>query len=131
MNDRPDPRQPRRRRQRSQPRTESEGAPDAARPAGVEMPELPLKGSQSLERLRDRVELAARELVRLRQENEALARRIAGMEQSGSSDDIGLAMELGEDPESLRRKVAGFVEAIDRYLESKDVPEMPDASDES
>jgi predicted transcriptional regulator len=77
-----------------------------------------------LERLRDRVEVAARELTRLREENEALRTRI---EQMSGTADLELAdsiTALDEDPEVVRRKVRGFIELIDRYLEP-DADEAP------
>lgn len=75
---------------------------------------------QALERLRDRVEAAAREIERLRQENERLAERVqelAALEAARPEDGGPLpTLVLESDPEALRRKVEGFIEAIDRVL---------------
>jgi predicted RNase H-like nuclease (RuvC/YqgF family) len=93
-------------------------------PASEEAPVQILHGAALLERLRDRVEVAARELTRLREENEALRTRL---EQMSGNADLELAdsiSALDEDPEVVRRKVRGFIELIDRYLEP-DADETP------
>jgi hypothetical protein len=78
---------------------------------------------QALERLRDRIHTAANEILRLREENAALAERIARLEaRPGSNVDGGTLLHLEEDPEALRRKVGGFIEAIDQYLEREQSP---------
>ena len=64
---------------------------------------------------------AADELRRLREENAALAARLAELESSArmeGRDDETLLL-LDEDPEALKRKVDGFIEAIDQYLEQE------------
>ena len=71
----------------------------------------------SLERLRDRVENVAHELKRLREENQALSERIRELESRPGVDAQGTFLSLDHDPEQLRRKISGFIEAIDRYLE--------------
>ncbi|MEZ4702817.1 MAG: hypothetical protein R2834_20965 [Rhodothermales bacterium] len=91
----------------------TEGQPEAA-PG--------LKGLRSLRRLRDRVQAAAHELQALRQENAALQKRIAelerGMPEAAGDGGAGTAaLALEGDPELLRRKVEGFITAIDRFLE--------------
>jgi len=89
-------------------------------PEGEVFEELPasLRGIQALERLRDRIQTAANEILRLREENAALAERIARLEAHPSSMlEEGTLLHLEEDPEVLRRKVAAFIEAIDRYLD--------------
>ncbi len=77
-----------------------------------------LRGPQSLERLRDRVQQATEELRRLRLENAALSERISKMESAAPFNlEEGTAVYLEEDSETLRRKVTSFIEAIDKYLE--------------
>ncbi len=80
-----------------------------------------LKGTRSLRKLRDRVELAASELIRLREENAALQERIEKLESmpAGEGGDAGLLL-LDTDPETLKRKVEGFIQSIDNYLENKE-----------
>lgn len=77
-----------------------------------------LIGLRSLRRLRGRVLAAAQEIQALRQENVALHQRIAVLEQRvGTGGDGGASLALEGDPDQLRRKVDGFIHAIDRYLE--------------
>lgn len=79
-----------------------------------------LRGTQALERLRDRVQAAAGEILRLREENAALAERITRLESRAGGDiETGTLLHLDEDPEAIRRKVNGFIEAIDQYLQSE------------
>lgn len=77
---------------------------------------IPLKGPQSLERLRDRVKKAARELERLRTENAALTERLRRLESRPAVDLDGTVLAFDEDPDVLREKVEGFIQAIDTYL---------------
>lgn len=78
-----------------------------------------LKSIGSLERLRDRVETAAHELKRLREENQALTERLQELESRPDVEGQGTFLSLESDPELLRRKINGFIEAIDRYLENE------------
>ena len=95
---------------------ERDGTPQAAEEL------VYLRSTKSLERLRDRVRLAAEEIIRLRDENAALAERLAELETEASIQQEGHAIRMDEDPEVLRRKVSEFIEAIDNYLnhEQKD-----------
>ena len=87
---------------------------EPARPTSV-------KSLSALEKLRDRVEVAARELERLREENQALAGRLAELEANPLAGQESTFIPLDEDPELLRRKVSGFISAIDEYL-GQDAP---------
>lgn len=80
---------------------------------------ISLKSIGSLERLRDRVENAAHELKRLREENQALLERIKELETRPNLDPHASLLSIENDPELLRRKINGFIEAIDRYLENE------------
>ena len=69
---------------------------------------------ESLASLRDHVSKAVDEIVRLRAQNTALARRLSQLE----SDDGGGTIEFGgSDVEELRAKITGFIDTIDHYLE--------------
>lgn len=81
-----------------------------------------LQGIASLERLRDRVEVAAREMRRLRDENGALAERIQELESRPAVDPHGTFLSLDHDPDVLKRKISAFIDAIDRYLEKEQRP---------
>lgn len=75
-----------------------------------------LRGNQALERLRERVEVAARELERLRNDNILLARRIAELEARPDVDVDQAFLVFDEGEDVLRKKVEGFIQAIDAYL---------------
>ena len=78
-----------------------------------------LKGVRSLRRLRDRVERAAHELRVLREENTSLQKRITELETTVAEkqpDPQGYLFE-STDPDAVKRKVEGFISAIDRYLD--------------
>lgn len=79
---------------------------------------LSLRGLPSLERLREHVEQAARELERLRADNQALLERVQALEADAGTELVP-ALDLGEDPEALRRKITGFIESIDQYLKQE------------
>lgn len=84
---------------------------------------------QALERLRERVEAAAKEIERLRTENAALTERVRELaaHPAISADPDGLHLALDTDPEVLRAKVQGFIETLDRML-AEPVADAPDAT---
>ncbi len=102
----------------SQPAAQQDAQP--ASDDGADTPKqrstVSLKSPQSLERLRDHVKKAARELERLRRENAALSERIRRLETSPAVDLDGTVLAFDEDPDVLREKVEGFLTAIDTYL---------------
>lgn len=81
-----------------------------AAPAGM------LRGTQALERLRERVEQAARELERLRRDNVLLAQRIAELEARPRVGEDQAFVLFDENADALRKKVEGFIQAIDAHL---------------
>lgn len=90
--------------------------------------DAPARSLQALERLRDRVEAAAREIERLREENARLAERVQELATLDAARPDGSpipALALEGDPEALRRKIEGFIEAIDHVLAGQpaDAPE--------
>ncbi len=74
---------------------------------------------ESLERLRDRVEAAADEIVRLRGENSKMAADISKLRSSLDEAGKKPALAFDEDPKELRAKVKGFIRAIDEYLQAE------------
>ena len=90
-------------------------------PASARPSENPLRGLAALARLRTRVENAVAEIERLRDENAALAERVGYLEEAVSGEPP--VLPLDGDPESLRDKVKGFIEAIDRALATGEPPE--------
>ncbi len=92
-----------------------------------------LKGTRSLERLRDRIDLAVKELVRLREENAALQKQLDSFQSHGIESADGTPVVFTESPSALRTKVENFIEAIDRYIEQSQVEnaDQPANSDSS
>jgi hypothetical protein len=84
----------------------------------------PDEGLAALERLRDRIEAAVAEIERLREENAALAGRVQDLAADGvaggEANPPGLTLE--GDPETLRKQVEGFIEAVDRMLAVPNAP---------
>lgn len=77
----------------------------------------------ALDELHRQVEAAVQEIRQLREENETLRRRIRELERRPEVDPEKEAfVRFDEEPATLRRKVEGFIEAIDRHLEDSDAP---------
>jgi len=91
--------------------------------ASVATEPSPLRGTQTLERLRERVEAVARELIRLRQQNAELVRRLAELEARPLAEEDAVALEMDQDAEALRARIDGFVQAVDYYLSQEDAVE--------
>lgn len=85
------------------------------------------KGTRSLERLKDRIQLAVRELRRLRDENAALAQQVEALQQRASGSAEGTPVVFTEDPAQLRTRIDSFIETIDQYLAhaAEPDPEVP------
>lgn len=79
---------------------------------------------RALSRLRERVEAAVREIERLRADNAALAARVGELREAVGDDSPAPA--LPGDPETLRTRVQGFIDAIDEVLAAG--PATPEAS---
>lgn len=77
----------------------------------------PLRKIEALERLRDRVEAAADEILRLRAENEEMAKSINDLRNKLDSQNSRPAISFDGDADDLRDKVRGFIDAIDTYLD--------------
>ena len=76
----------------------------------------PRRDGNALARLRDRVEQAAAEIERLREENAALADRVSRMSEGG------VGVNVSGDPAHLRSTIQGFIDAIDRVLDGETTP---------
>ena len=83
----------------------------------METPENTPSEQESLVSLRDHVSKAVDEIVRLRAQNKALARRLSTLESDGDGAAINVG---GADPEELRATITGFIDSIDRYLAERD-----------
>lgn len=75
-----------------------------------------LKMPPSLDKLREQVAKAVEEIDRLRDENEALKAQVQELETRPAVELDGTVLTFSEDPAVLRRKIEGFVNAIDQYL---------------
>ena len=78
-----------------------------------------LRKVESLERLKERVEAAADEIVRLRGENTRMASDISQLRSAVVEAEKKPALAFEGDPEELRSKVRGFIAAIDDYLQTE------------
>jgi predicted RNase H-like nuclease (RuvC/YqgF family) len=96
---------------------------DAAAETGADPRERRRAMSQSrsvraMERLRDRVMLAARELTRLREENASLHRELESLKSSGLGSFEGTPVVFSDTPAALRARVESFIDSIDAFLDS-------------
>ncbi|MEM1055242.1 MAG: hypothetical protein AAGI52_06930 [Bacteroidota bacterium] len=94
--------------------------PDRAETPPPSSPDVPATAPRreggALARLRDRVEAAAAEIERLREENARLAERVSGIGKGGAG------VEVSGDPAQLRASIQGFIDAIDRVLDGEASP---------
>jgi hypothetical protein len=95
----------------------------------MESESTPRTERESLAHLRDYVSKAVDEIVRLRAQNTALARRLSQLESSPGGSSIELAGTA--DPEELRTTISGFIDAIDRHLAGDDVDDSEAGLDEA
>jgi len=72
---------------------------------------------ESLDRLREHVDAAAREVARLRRENQQLSQSLRELWSKASEEGRGTTLSLEDDPEVLRLKIQEFISAVDHYLE--------------
>ena len=75
-------------------------------------------GTQSIERLRNRIELTVKELTRLRSENASLQKQLQEVKAHPLDSLDGTPVIFTESPAALRAKVEGFIGAIDRYVQA-------------
>lgn len=76
-----------------------------------------LSEQEALSALRDHVSKAVDEIVRLRAQNHALARRLSHIE-AGAPGAPAINIAGASDPDELRTTISGFIETIDRFLMS-------------
>lgn len=78
-----------------------------------------------LQRLHARVEQAVETIDRLRDENERLRQRVAELESRPAVPDDKTLLLMDDDREALREQIAGFIDAIDRYLDTDAPADAP------
>ena len=93
------------------------GEEQAKKPVRTLEPAVPLRNPRTLERLRDRVQEIALEFSRLREENAALYKRIEALESDKRKHPTGASLVFQENPDVMRRKIQGFIDALDEYLQ--------------
>ncbi|NNF05038.1 MAG: hypothetical protein HKN17_11300 [Rhodothermales bacterium] len=76
-----------------------------------------MDGTKSLERLRDRIDLAVRELRRLREENGALRKEVKALQKARSIPEEGATIHFNESPARLREEIQSLIEALDDRIE--------------
>lgn len=120
---------PHRDKERERPQSNT---PDAAANGGetpAPVPAAPVSASlnniRSLEKLREKVELAVSEIERLRNENVNLMGRIKELESELPNQRISFPQLVDEEPEYLRKRVDAFSVALDQYLDSDFEPPSP------
>lgn len=116
MSDQPDPDGPPQRDMFAE--SDDAGSIDAARTGRRS---LSMRSERALERLRDRIQLAARELRRLREENARLHRQVEELQTRGLGEVDGTPVVFTEDASALKSKVERFIESIDLVLASPSV----------
>ncbi len=82
-----------------------------------------LKGTRSLERLRDRIELAVKELNRLKDENHSLHKEMDSLKSRRTESVDGTPVVFTDSPAALRSKVESFIKVIDSYIDSEESTE--------
>ena len=82
------------------------------------------KSTASLQRLRDRIDLAVKELSRLREENASLNKQIDSLRTDGTATVDGTSVVFTESPDVLRSQVEKYIAAIDliNHSDSKASP---------
>lgn len=76
-----------------------------------------MDGTRSLERLRDRVDLAVKELRRLREENGALRKELAAARKTKTAPEDGSTIHFNESPGELRKQVQVLIDVLDDHIE--------------
>lgn len=76
-----------------------------------------MKGTKALERLRDRIDLAVKELARLREENSALRKELKAGQKARSEPGDGAIIHFNESPSRLREEIQALIDAVDERIE--------------
>ena len=77
-----------------------------------------MKGSRTLSRLSDRIDLAIRELDRLRSENKELRKKLDRLASQTSNESEGTQVVFSETPRELRGLIETCIQAIDDHMSS-------------
>lgn len=78
-----------------------------------------LKGTRALERLRNRIDLAVKELHRLREENTSLRRELEALQRGVQDDPDGTQVVFTESPDELRKKLESYIDLVNELIEAE------------
>lgn len=78
-----------------------------------------LKGTRALERLRNRIDLAVKELHRLREENIALKRELEAVQKVKDDAVEGTPVVFTESPDELRQKLEDYIALVNELIEAE------------
>lgn len=76
-----------------------------------------LRKVESLERLRERIQAAADEIIRLRTENARMSQNIGELQSAIKEVQAQPRLQYDGDAGDLKEKVRSFIRAIDEYLD--------------
>ena len=79
-----------------------------------------LAGTQALERLRDRIDLAVKELQRLRDENAALHKELDAIRRGGRAASDGTDVTFTESTDQLRAQLNRYIGTIDELIRKEE-----------
>lgn len=77
------------------------------------------KQTRALESLRVRIELAVKELARLRTENNALRKEVESLRHDMTMGVDGTPVVFTESPAQLREQIEHYISVIDRHIDSQ------------
>ncbi|MDA0873653.1 MAG: hypothetical protein O3C45_01185 [Bacteroidetes bacterium] len=76
--------------------------------------------TQALERLRDRIDLAVKELHRLREENVSLHKELDALRRGGPSPSDGTGVHFTESADQLRSQLTRYIGTIDELIRKEE-----------
>jgi len=77
-----------------------------------------MKGTRSIARLRDRVNLAIKELSRLRTENHRLKKELESVGSRARTPNEGASIVFTESAGELRERIESCIRAVDAHMQS-------------
>lgn len=94
------------------------GSPERA-PSNRKRGSAHLKGTRALERLRNRIDLAVKELHRLREENTVLRREMEAVQNRKDDTVDGTQVVFTESPDELRQKLEDYLALVNELIEAE------------
>jgi hypothetical protein len=79
-----------------------------------------LAGTQALERLRDRIDLAIKEIHRLREENVALRKELDAIRRGGRAVVDGTDVQFTESADQIRSQLNRYIATIDELISKEE-----------